>query len=192
VNYRGSTGYGRAWRDRLHGDPGFPELEDLCAGVDDLVRQGLADPDRIVLSGASWGGYLSLLGLGRHPERWRVGVAVVPVADYVAAYEDEAPLLKSLDRMLFGGTPDDRRELYEERSPITYVDRVAAPVIVIAGENDTRCPIRQIRNYLDRLAALGKEHETLFYDAGHGSMVVDERVRQMRAELDFVLPRVPR
>jgi dipeptidyl aminopeptidase/acylaminoacyl peptidase len=187
VNYRGSTGYGPKWRDALIGDPGFVELTDLVAGLDDLVAAGVTDPARVVLAGRSWGGYLTLLGLGRHPDRWAVGDAVVPVADYVAAYEDEAPGLKALDRMLFGGSPTDVPELYEERSPITYVDAVDAPVLIIAGDNDTRCPIRQIVNYVDALEQLGKPHRFHRYDAGHGSMVIDERVDHMRLELGFVL-----
>lgn len=114
------------------------------------------------------------------------GDAVVPVADYVAAYEDEAPGLKALDRMLFGGSPDERPELYRERSPITYVDDVTAPVLIIAGDNDRRCPIRQIVNYVEALERRGHPHRFHRYEAGHGSLVVDERVEHMRLELDFV------
>jgi dipeptidyl aminopeptidase/acylaminoacyl peptidase len=114
----------------------------------------------------------------------------VPVADYVAAYEDEAPGLKALDSMLFGGSPDEKPELYRERSPITYVDAVVAPVLVIAGDNDTRCPIRQILNYVDALERRGRPYRLHRYEAGHGSMVVDERVEHMRLELEFVLEHV--
>ena len=64
VNYRGSTGYGRAWRDALTGNPGLTELADIAAVHERVVAEGIADPDRMVLSGASWGGYLTLLGLG--------------------------------------------------------------------------------------------------------------------------------
>jgi dipeptidyl aminopeptidase/acylaminoacyl peptidase len=63
-------------------------------------------------------------------------------------------------------------------------------VLVLAGDNDTRCPIRQVLNYVDALRGRGADVELYRFDAGHGSMIVDERVRQMRAELDFVLPRV--
>jgi dipeptidyl aminopeptidase/acylaminoacyl peptidase len=112
------------------------------------------------------------------------------VADYVTAYRDEAPTLQAYDRSLFGGGPDEVGDLYVERSPLTYVDRVRAPVLVIAGDNDSRCPIQQVLNYVEALRARGGEVELYRFDAGHGSMVVDERVRQMRAELDFVLPRL--
>jgi dipeptidyl aminopeptidase/acylaminoacyl peptidase len=190
VNYRGSTGYGIAFRDALIGDPGFPEVADVVTGLDALVADGAADGSRAVVAGGSWGGYVTLLAIGLHPERWAAAVAAVPVADYPTAYEDEAPSLQAFDRSLFGGSPDEVGDLYVERSPLTYVDRVQAPVLVIAGDNDTRCPIRQVLNYVEALKGRGGEVELYRFDAGHGSMVIDERVRHMAAELDFVLPRL--
>jgi len=191
VNYRGSTGYGTAWRDALEGRPGLTELEDIAAVRARLVADGIADPARCVLAGASWGGYLTLLGLGTQPEAWAAGIAGVPVADYVAAYEDEMEPLRAFDRSLFGGSPAELPELYRTCSPITYVDRVRAPVLVLAGANDPRCPIRQIENYLARLVELDRTHEVYRYEAGHGSLVVDERIRQMAVELSFALRTVP-
>ena len=70
------------------------------------------------------------------------------MADYLAAYEDEMEGLRAYDRALFGGSPDEVHDVYVRSSPITYVDAVAAPVLVVAGANDPRCPIRQIDNYL--------------------------------------------
>jgi dienelactone hydrolase len=186
VNFRGSTGYGSVWRDALTGRPGLTELEDVEAVLDRVVADGLADPARCVAAGGSWGGYLTLLALGTSPDRWAAGVAAVPVADYVAAYEDEMEPLRAFDRSLFGGSPTEVPERYGRSSPITYVARVRAPVLVLAGANDPRCPLRQIENYLDALTSLGTPHEVYRFDAGHGSLVVDERVRQMRTELAFV------
>ncbi|NHC44398.1 S9 family peptidase [Motilibacter aurantiacus] len=191
VNYRGSTGYGSAWRDAIEHRVGVTELEDLAAVHHEAVSRGLVDPGRVVLSGGSWGGFLTLLGLGRQPQLWSLGVAAVPVADYVAAYADEMEPLKAYDRSLFGGSPEEVPERYRESSPITYVDDVRAPVLVIAGENDPRCPIRQVENYLQRLRGREAPHEVYRYDAGHGSLVVEERVRQMRVELDFLARHVP-
>ncbi|MGK5557083.1 prolyl oligopeptidase family serine peptidase [Actinomadura kijaniata] len=185
VNYRGSTGYGSAWRDAIEGRVGLTELEDIKAVRDWAVESGLADPARTVLTGGSWGGFLTLLGIGTQPGDWAVAVASVPVADYVAAYEDEMEALQAFDRSLFGGSPEEVPDRYRESSPITYVERVTAPVFVLAGENDPRCPIRQIDNYLARLAELGKPHDVYRYDAGHGSLVVEERIKQMAAEIDF-------
>ena len=186
VNYRGSTGYGAAWRDAITGRPGLTELEDVAAVQDWAISSGLADAERCVLAGGSWGGYLTLLGLGTQPDRWAAGVAGVPVADYLAAYEDEMEPLRAFDRSLFGGAPSEVPERYTRSSPLTHVDGVRAPVLVLAGANDPRCPIRQIDNWLAAAAERGKPVEVYRFDAGHGSLVVDERVRQMRAELEFV------
>ena len=185
VNYRGSTGYGSSWRDALEARVGHVELEDVRAVRDHLVASGVADADRVVLAGGSWGGFLTLLGLGTDPVGWSLGLAGVPVADYVAAYEDEMEGLKAFDRSLFGGSPDEVPLKYIDSNPITYVDRVRVPVLVLAGENDPRCPIRQVENDLARLTSLGVPHEVYRFDAGHGSLVNDERVRQMRTELAF-------
>ncbi|QYX78437.1 S9 family peptidase [Streptomyces akebiae] len=185
VNYRGSTGYGRAWTDALKHRVGLIELEDIAAVREWAVGSGFADPDRLILTGGSWGGYLTLLGLGVEPDVWALGIAAVPVADYVTAYHDEMEALKAMDRTLLGGTPEEVPERFEASSPLTYVDAVKAPVYISAGVNDPRCPIHQIDNYVDRLAGRGAVHEVYRYDAGHGSLVVDERIKQLRLELDF-------
>ncbi|WP_435887986.1 S9 family peptidase [Streptomyces niveus] len=185
VNYRGSTGYGREWTDALKHRVGLIELEDIAAVREWAVTSRLADPSKLVLSGGSWGGYLTLLGLGTQPDAWAVGLAAVPVADYVTAYHDEMEALKSMDRTLLGGTPEEVPERYEASSPLTYVDEVRAPVYISAGLNDPRCPIQQVENYVNRLAARGATHEVYRYDAGHGSLVVEERIKQVRLELDF-------
>ena len=191
VNYRGSTGYGSAWRDALDTRVGHVELEDIAAVRDHLVATGIADPDRVILGGGSWGGYLTLLGIGSQPDRWALGLASVPVADYLAAYEDEMEALKAFDRSLFGGSPQEVPDKYRDSSPLTYVDAVRAPVLIMAGENDPRCPIRQIENYVAVLAEREIPHQVYRYDAGHGSLVDDERVRQATVEFDFVARHLP-
>ena len=106
----------------------------------------------------------------------------MPVADYLTAYADEMEQLRAFDRALFGGSPADRPDAYRASSPLTYVDAVTAPVLVLAGENDPRCPIRQVDNYLDALAARGgPTYEVSRFDAGHGSLVVEETMRARRA-----------
>jgi dipeptidyl aminopeptidase/acylaminoacyl peptidase len=191
VNYRGSTGYGRAWRDTLMGDIGGPELEDVNAGLADLVARGLADPARAVVAGWSWGGYVTLLELGKHPELWTCGVAGIPVADYEAGYEDLSPLLQAYDRALLGGTPKEKPELMRDRNPINFADRVTAPVLFVIGLHDSRCPPGQAFAYVDRLKARGHPHEVITFGTGHGSFDADERVRQVRAILEFLERNVP-
>lgn len=191
VNYRGSVGYGREWRDTLIGDIGGPELEDVNAGLRDLVGRGIADPERAVIAGWSWGGYTTLMELGKHPELWQCGVAGVPVGDYELSYDDMSPLLQAYDRALLGGAPAEVPELMADRNPINHADKVRAPVMFVIGESDSRCPYRQAMAYVDKLAARGHPHEVYLFGTGHSSFDIDEEVRQQRAILDFLAKHVP-
>jgi dipeptidyl aminopeptidase/acylaminoacyl peptidase len=185
VNYRGSTGYGRAWRDAIKGKPGLTELADIAAIHDRLIADGVVDPERSILSGGSWGGYLTLLGLGTQPERWSAGIGIIPIGDYVAAFEDEMEPLKRYDAALFDGTPAEVPDTYRRANPITYVDRVRAPLLLTVGQNDPRCPARSVDIYTARLRELAIPFEEYRYDAGHGSVVVDEQIKQLGLQLDF-------
>ncbi len=191
VNYRGSTGYGSEWRDALIGNIGGPELEDVNAGLRDLVERGIADPERAVIAGYSWGGYVTLLELGKHPELWLCGIAGVPVGDYEAGYEDLSPLLQAYDHALLGGAPSDLPELMRDRNPINFADTVRAPVFFMIGENDSRCPYRQAMLYVDKLAARDHPHDVYVFPTGHSTFDVDERVRQIEKILDFLGRHVP-
>jgi pimeloyl-ACP methyl ester carboxylesterase len=191
VNYRGSIGYGREWRDVLIGNIGGPELEDVNAGLRDLVESGVADPARAVIAGYSWGGYVTLLELGKHPDLWACGIAGVPVGDYEAGYEDLSPLLQAYDRALLGGLPQDLPELMRDRNPINFTDRVRAPVLFMIGEHDSRCPYRQAMDYVEKLAERGHPHEVYVFPTGHSPFDVEERIRQVRRSLDFLGRHVP-
>lgn len=190
VNYRGSTGFGQRWRDHIIANIGFPEVEDVVAGLDDLVARGVADPERVVIGGWSWGGYITLLALGTHPDRFAAGIGAVPVGDYMASYDDSAPALQAYDRSLVGGVVHDVADFVRERSPITYVDRVRAPVLVIVGEHDSRCVPGQVHSYVDALRAVGGEVELYSYEEGHTPYVVDEEVREWATVLDFLRRRI--
>ena len=185
VNYRGSTGYGRDWRDRIIRDIGFPEVEDVVAGLDDLVTRGVADPKRAVIGGRSWGGYVTLMAVGLHPGRWVAAMAGVPVGDYAESYDESAPSLQAYDRSLIGGVVHDLPDFVRERSPLTYVDRVKAPVLFLVGEHDSRCPPKQAFNYIEALRERGGETEVYTYGEGHSTYIVEESLREWRTVLDF-------
>jgi dipeptidyl aminopeptidase/acylaminoacyl peptidase len=192
VNYRGSIGYGREWRDTLIANIGGPELEDVNAGLQDLVDRGIADPERAVVGGHSWGGYITLLELGKHPELWRCGIAGVPVGDYEAGYEELSPLLQAYDRALLGGaTPKELPELMRDRNAINFADQVTAPVLFVIGRNDSRCPYSQAIAYVDKLAARDHPHDVYVFETGHGSFDIEERIRQVGVALAFIAEHVP-
>jgi dipeptidyl aminopeptidase/acylaminoacyl peptidase len=145
-----------------------------------------------VVAGWSWGGYVTLLELGKHPDLWSAGVAGIPVGDYEVGYEELSPQLQAYDRALLGGaTPKELPELMRDRNPINFADRVVAPVLFVIGLNDSRCPAVQAFAYVDRLEARGHPHEVITFGTGHGSFDVEERVRQVGAILQFLRRTVP-
>lgn len=185
INYRGSTTFGRAFEEQIWGDLGHWEVEDMAAAHAWLVANGIARPDQVLLTGWSYGGYLTLLGLGKRPDLWAGGMAGVAIADWTLLYEDEADTLKGFQAGIFGGTPQEKPEQYAASSPLTYAAAVAAPVLVIQGRNDTRCPSRQLEVYEARMKALGKSIEVVWFDAGHGSLATEQRIAFQERLLRF-------
>ena len=167
INYRGSTTFGREFQEQIWGNLGHWELEDMVAARDWLVREGIAHPDQIFPSGWSYGGYLTLLALGRRPELWAGGMAGVAVADWAMLYEDSSETLRGYCKALFGGTPAEKPEQYAASSPMADVEQVQAPLLIIQGRNDSRTPARPVEVYVDRLRALGKAVEVEWFEAGH-------------------------
>jgi prolyl oligopeptidase PreP (S9A serine peptidase family) len=186
INYRGSTTFGKDFQESINGDLGRREVADMVAAREWLVRHGIARPDQIILTGASYGGYLTLMGLGLRPDLWAGGMAAVPVCDWTMLYED-SPATRAYAAALLQGTPDDRPEQYRASAPLTYVDRVDAPVLILYGHNDARCPARQVEAYIDGLRAGGKPVEVHQFEGGHmGSLTnVEEGIREQELTLDF-------
>jgi dipeptidyl aminopeptidase/acylaminoacyl peptidase len=185
INYRGSVTFGKQFERQIWGDLGHWEVEDMVAARDWLVREGIARPNEILLTGWSYGGYLTLMGLGKRPELWAGGMAGIAIADWATQYEDTADTLRGYQVALLGGTPQEQPERYAASSPITYAERVAAPLLVIQGSNDTRCPARPLRMYEEKLRALGKDIEVHWFEAGHGSYVVEQSIDHQERMLRF-------
>ncbi len=132
-----------------------------------LVEKQVSRPDAIFLTGWSYGGYLTLLGLGKRPDLWAGGMAGIAIADWAIQYEDTADTLRGYQPALFGGTPADKSEQYRASSPITYAEQVRAPLLIIQGRNDTRTPARPVEMYEAKMRALGKDITVDWYDTGH-------------------------
>ncbi len=186
VNYRGSTTFGRAFKEKIWGDIGHWELEDIVAARTWLVEQGIAIPNVIFLYGGSYGGFLTLLALGKRPELWAGGMGLVAVADVVTTYEDSSDALKSFWVGLFGGTPAEKREQYIASSPITYAENVQAHVLIFQGRNDTRTPPRQMELYEAKMKSLCKDIEVHWYDAGHSGPNKNQFIEFQEKMLLFV------
>jgi dipeptidyl aminopeptidase/acylaminoacyl peptidase len=185
INYRGSVGFGREFQQKIWGDLGHWEVEDMAAARDWLVKGGIAQPEQILLTGWSYGGYLTLLGLGKRPDLWAGGMAGIAIADWAMMYEDEADTLRGYQVAMFGGTPQEKSEQYARSSPITYAEKVQAPVLIIQGRNDTRTPARPVEAYEAKLKAMGKPVEVHWFDAGHLGAGVEQDIRHQELMLRF-------
>jgi dipeptidyl aminopeptidase/acylaminoacyl peptidase len=100
-------------------------------------------------------------------------------------YEDEADTLRGYQVAIFGGKPEEKPEQYARSSPITYAERVQAPVLIIQGRNDTRTPARQVEAYEAKLKALGKRVSVEWFDAGHLGAGVEQDIRHQELMLEF-------
>lgn len=176
VNYRGSSGYGLAFVDLDNKDWGGGDLLDIAAAIDALAREGRIDPARVGIAGGSFGGYMSLRAITAMPERWAAAVDMYGMPDLVEDYE--------LTQDRFGswyetemGTPTSHPELFRERSPIHFLDRVRAPLLVLQGENDSNVPKSESDLVVERLRSRGVPVEYVVYaNEGHGFTRRENRV----------------
>ncbi len=167
INFHGSTTFGREFEHSIWGNLGYLELEDMVMAREWLVTNGIADPNAIFLAGWSYGGYLTLLGLGKRPDLWAGGMAGAAIADWEMLYEDEADTLRGLEEAFFGCKPSEDPERFRRSSPITYAEQVKAPILIIQGRNDSRTPFRQMEAYVGKLKELGKDVTIHWYESGH-------------------------
>jgi len=167
INYRGSTSFGRDFQNKIIGHLGHWELEDMIGAHHWLIEQGIARSNQIIVTGGSYGGYLTLLAMGKAPDLWAGGIAQAAIADWRMKMEDAGEVSRKADIALFGVSPQENPALYDRCSPITYAENVKKPILILQGRNDTRTPARQIETYEEKLKALGKSIEVHWYDAGH-------------------------
>lgn len=167
VNFRGSSTFGRAFERKVWGDLGHWEIEDVVAARTFLIEEGIANAAQVFLTGASFGGYLTLLGIGKYPELWAGGMAEAPVVGLETLYETTGGAMRSVQLSFLGGTPEEQPERYKASSALTYVEQVRAPVLILLGRNDTRSPARPIELYEQKMKERGKAIEVVWFDAGH-------------------------
>lgn len=185
-NYRGSTGYGRAWQLANRFDLGGGDTQDVVAGADYLIREGIADPARIAVTGRSWGGYLTMTCLTRYPHRWAGGSAVVPFFNWFTAHANSREDLQHWDQENFGD-PEENYDLWYERSPFFFLDRIVAPVQLICGAHDVRCPASESIQARDQLVALGKTCDLALYpDEGHSFLKIENVIDAEKSRVAFL------
>ncbi|MCE7741600.1 MAG: S9 family peptidase [Candidatus Heimdallarchaeota archaeon] len=193
-NFRGSTGYGREFQDMNIEDIGGGDLDDVLAGVDYLKTLDYVDIKRVGIFGTSYGGYMTFWATVKKPDLWKAGAASVGITDWKLLYDESMPHFKYYLHMLFG-EPEEKADLYKERSPINYAENLNTTLLIVHGAHDPRCPITQARVYRDKLFELGwkegKEGEKTFEyiehtDIGHGGFTDQTfRLRSFKTILDF-------
>ena len=184
VNYRGSVGYGRAYRQALAGRWGVVDTDDCIAAAQYLVEKGLADPDRLAIRGGSAGGYTTLCALTFH-DVFATGASYFGVADPGALAEDTHKFeSRYLDSMI--GPYPDAIDVYQARSPIHHVDQLSRPMLILQGLDDKVVPPDQAEVMVAALAAKGIPHAYLAFEGeGHGFRTADNIERAVEAELSF-------
>jgi dipeptidyl aminopeptidase/acylaminoacyl peptidase len=185
-NYRGSTGFGRKYREANRFVLGDGDLKDVVRAADYLVEHGLADLNGVGVLGGSYGGYLTMCALTKYPERWAVGSATVPFLNWFTEIENEREDLQYWDRQNMGH-PEKDYERFREASPIFFLDRIRAPVQLIGGAHDPRCPVSEIDQAKRELQKLGKPFDLVIYeDEGHGFRRLDNRVDAYKRRATFL------
>jgi dipeptidyl aminopeptidase/acylaminoacyl peptidase len=185
-NYRGSTGYGKAFREANRFDLGRGDTNDVAAGADYLAREGLADPQRIAVTGISYGGFMTMTCTTQHPAKWAAGSALVPFVNWFTEHASEREDLQYWDDQNMGDPVKDYDRWYAN-SPIFFIDRITAPIQLIAGGNDVRCPPAEAEQVRDKLIELGSPVEMIVYpDEGHILRQLDNRVDAYRRRAAFI------
>jgi len=185
-NYRGSTGYGKEFRDANRFVMGKDDLADIVAAADFLEHSHLADPGRIAVTGISYGGYLTMCALTGFPSRWAAGAALFPFLNWFTEFESEREDLQYWDRENMGDPARDP-ERFREASPIFFMESVEAPVQIIAGAQDPRCPMSESMQARDALQKLGRPIDFVVYeDEGHGFRKTENRVSALKRRADFL------
>ncbi len=179
-NARGSRGYGRAFREGNVRDWGGKDLDDHVRGADWLEASGNADGARIGIYGSSGGGYMTAIAVTCAPERWAAGVTSCGIVSLETFYRSTRADLRGMVESYLG-SPDEVPELFRERSPLTHLHRIRAPLLVLHGGTDPRVPATEATLLTEELARLDKEHELHIYpDEGHGFRSLENQADALR------------
>jgi dipeptidyl aminopeptidase/acylaminoacyl peptidase len=177
-NVRGSLGYGHDFLTSNRRDWGGGDYRDVMAGVDYLVDQGLADPDRLGIGGWSYGGYMAAWVVTQ-TQRFKASVSGAPMTDLASEYGTETSSINAYDTWYLG-TPYENLELFVERSPVTHVSKAKTPTLILCGENDVIDPIGQCWQFYRGLKRYQVDTELVIYPReGHG-------IREEKHQLDLL------
>jgi dipeptidyl aminopeptidase/acylaminoacyl peptidase len=190
-NYRGSTGYGKEFQQANLFDMGGGDLHDVLAAADFLKATGYPDSKKIAVMGGSYGGYLTMMAVTKAPELWAAGVPIVPFVNWFTEIQNEDPVLQQSDRATMGD-PEKNPDFFRDRSPFFFVDRIKAPLLLLAGGHDPRCPKEETIQVADAVKKQGGVADYKIYDdEGHGFSRVENQIDAYRRVTNFLKAHVP-
>lgn len=186
VDYRGSTGYGRPYRDALNGQWGVADVDDSVAAARFLADRGSVDGARLGIRGGSAGGFTVLACLAFRPDVFAAGISRYGIADLELLHEDTHKFESRYEEQLVAPWPEGRH-VFRERSPIHALDRVRAPMLLLQGLDDRVVPPSQLDTMEAAFAASGVPHVAVRFEGeGHGFRRADTRRAAQRTELAFL------
>jgi len=184
-NPRGSTGYGLDFQKANFQDLGGGDLKDEVAAVDFLKATGYVDPKKIGITGGSYGGFMTLMAIGKTPDIWAAAVEEYGIISWFTMLKSSDPSLNEYVKGLLGN-PDANRKVYEEASPITYIRKEKAPLLVLQGDNDPRVPKEEAQQVVDILKKEGRVVDAHYYpNEGHGFVKRENQIDSIRRTIDW-------
>ncbi len=184
-NVRGSTGYGLEFQRANHQDLGGGDLQDEVYAAKFLQATGYADAKKIGITGGSYGGFMTLMAIGRTPDLWAAAVEMYGIIDWSTMLQHSDAQLQQYERTLLGDPVKDK-SVYQAASPITYIHNVKAPLLVLQGANDPRVPQEEAEQVVDLLKKDGKTVEAHYYpNEGHGFEKRENHIDSIRRTVDW-------
>lgn len=184
-NVRGSSGFGKKFVNLDNGALRVNGIKDIKASVDYVVSAGVADPKRIGITGGSYGGYMVMAGLTEYPDMFAAGANLFGVVNFETFFKNTQPWMAAISKIEYGD-PDKEAEMLRQLSPLTRIDRVKAPTIVLHGANDTNVPVIEAEQVVENLKKRNVPVEyVLFPDEGHGWRKTPNRIRSTVAIVKF-------
>ncbi len=184
-NVRGSSGFGKRFVNLDNGALRFDAIQDIASTADFLIASGAADANRLGIMGGSYGGYMTMAGLARFPQRFAAGANLYGLVNFKTFFERTEPWMASISKVEYGDPATDG-ELLEALSPIHRLDRVTAPTLVLHGANDTNVPVHEAEQVVAALRERDVPVEyILFPDEGHGFYNEKNRVAAAAAIVNW-------
>lgn len=190
-NYRGSSGYGTEFMNANKLDAGGGDLADIIAAGEWMKKTGYVDPKKIIPMGGSYGGYLTTLALTKSPENWAAGVALIPFVNWFTEVENADPSTREYLLSIMGD-PVANKALWQDRSPIYFIDKIKAPILILAGGKDPRCPKSEAEQMAKEIKKQNGIAELKIYEnEGHGFSRLENEIDALKSIGSFLKKYVP-